>query len=43
MRPILLSSSSATNQLCNEKAAAEKQDRAVQEDFKALLVVEMEA
>ena len=37
MRPILLSSSSATNQLRDEKAAAEKQDGAVQEDFKALL------
>ena len=40
--PILLSSSPATNQLRDEKAAAEKQNGDVQEDLKTLLVAEME-
>jgi hypothetical protein len=43
VRPVLLSLLPAANQLRNNEAAAKEQDGARQEDFKALVIAQMEA
>jgi hypothetical protein len=43
VRPALLAPLPAANQLRNNETAAEEQDGAIQEDFKALGVVQMES
>src|SRR5208337_3935521 len=41
--PVFLSLPPAANQLCNDEAAAKEQDGAVEEDFQALVIAQMEA
>jgi hypothetical protein len=43
VRPVFLSLLPAANQLRNDEAAAKEQDGAVQEDFEALVIAQMEA
>jgi len=43
VRPVFFSLRPASNQLRNDEAAAEEQDGAIEEDFEALGIAQMEA